>query len=357
MLKTHFYSYESADSRDVSSEQISELLDGGKGLLWIDIDGPDDSDITLLRDEFGVHPLALEDIRDRDQRPRVADYGGYVFCVLYELVAVSERDKASADCVKKGAELHLFVGRDFFISVRIGASKALDDTRKRWEKTPDRGGLGSFYLLYLLLDTVIDDYFPALDTFDERIAELEDQVSDPNRSDSGRDHRSIDRNSLSQLITLRHNLMTMRRVVTPLRDAVNVLLRRVESFEDDEAAEKVEAVGKRGAERARVIFAYYQDVYDHTIRIVDSIDTYRDILSGLVDANLAVISNRTNDIMKVLTSVSIILMSIATLTGWYGMNFTNMPELHTKYGYPVAFGVAVLVCAAEWRYFRGRGWI
>ena len=110
-------------------------------------------------------------------------------------------------------------------------------------------------------------------------------------------------------------------------------------------------------DRARALFAYFQDVYDHTIRIVDTIDTYRDLLSGTLDAHLAVASNRLNEIVKVLTSVSIILMTWATITGLYGMNFTNMPELHWRYGYPYALGLMVVTGIAEWIYFRRRHWL
>ena len=143
----------------------------------------------------------------------------------------------------------------------------------------------------------------------------------------------------------------MRRYVAPLRDAVNVLLRRVESIEDDERSEA------RRRDRARALFAYFQDVYDHTIRVVDTIDTYRDLLSGTLDAHLAVASNRLNEVVKVLTSVSIILMTWATISGIYGMNFTDMPELHWHYGYPYALGLMGGLGAAEWLYFRRRKWL
>ena len=407
MITATYYDYKSPKGQECTPEQISDMLDKPGGMVWIDMKDPNDKDRELLKSEFHVHPLALEDVAEDDQRPKVVEYGEYIYFVLHEIEQVdganlggSARDAApKADptepCVRRGEQIQLFVGYNFFISIHNGATRSLGTVKRRWESTPDQQKTGPYYLLYLLLDTVTDSYFPAIDAFDERVETLEDRITEPRYADPNyqgdpdkpgsraetpraqrrrkrqKQNRRIarqqdddmpqsdrDQHDLSELITLRHNLIMMRRVVSPLRDAVNVLLRRVDTLQDDDNHEDDGSQRFRERQsRARVLFAYFQDVYDHTIRIVDTIDTYRDILSGLVDANLSVISNRTNDIMKVLTSVSIMLMTIGVITGIYGMNFVFMPELKWHYGYFYALGLMVVLCALEFRYFRRRRWL
>ena len=355
MVKSQFYSGNGAAAQDVPTEQIDSQLKNSKGgVLWIDMDTPTEDDFHMLESEFGFHPLAIEDLREKDQRPKVVEYGDYVFVVAHEWHPAENRDDLSCKCVEKTAELHTFVGRNYVVTLHDGPSEAVDTARKRWEANRETQKQGPFLLLYLLLDSMVDDYYPALDAYDERIDTLEHMVLRPLNTEDSKEEAMTNadvQKPLTTLLGLRRDLLEMRRYVAPLRDAVNVLLRHVESVEDDEHAE-----GARRA-NARALFAYFQDVYDHTIRVVDTIDTYRDLLSGTLDAHLAVASNRLNEIVKVLTSVSIILMTWATISGVYGMNFTHMPELHWRYGYPYALGLMAVMGVGEWFYFRRRGWL
>ncbi len=361
MVRAYFYNFKDPKPEQHDPADISELMQREDGVLWVDLNSRDAADLDRLEAEFHFHPLAMEDVRHKNQRSKVAEYDGYVFCVLYEIDRNSDNSDPKEPCVKRGAEVHSFAGRNFFVSVHDGKARSVDTTRRRWESSLDQQKLGPYYALYLLIDTVTDEYFPALDVFDSLVEELEDQITTPSveekrLQDTAGGTAGRDRAAMAELINLRHNLIMMRRVVTPLRDAFNVLLRRVDDIQESPVNES-DSHGRERATRARLLFAYFQDVFDHTIRIVDTLDTYRDILSGLVDANLSMVSNRTNDIMKVLTSVSIVLMSISVVTGWYGMNFENMPELHTRYGYGFAAAFIVIVCGLELRYFRGRHWI
>ena len=356
MRTVQFYSGDGQPARAIAPDQIDVHLKEPGGTLWVDIADPGEDDFTLLEQEFAFHPLAIEDLRQRDQRPKVEEYDGYVFVVAHEWQPVADGGDLTQKCVERSAEVHTFVGRNYVVTVRTGRSQVMDATRKRWDTNPDMQKQGPYFLLYLLLDSLVDDYFPAMDAYDDRIDTLEQLVLRPVREQETLIRRAAQddtppQDPLATLLGLRRDLLEMRRYVAPLRDAVNVLLRHVEGVQDDDQAEEIRRT------RARALFAYYQDVYDHAIRVVDTIDTYRDLLSGTLDAHLAVASNRLNEIVKVLTSVSIILMTWATVSGIYGMNFTNMPELHWRYGYPYALGVMVLLGLVEWVYFRRRGWV
>ncbi len=357
MLSSQYFGSDGQAAADVPTEQIDVRLqdrDGG-GVFWLDISDPGPEDFGMLAAEFGFHPLAIEDLQQRDQRPKVVEYGDYIFVVAHEWQAAPDRDNLSKPCVVRSAEIHMFVGTNYIVTLHENNSVALKTARKRWESNKDMRRQGPYFLLYLILDSLVDDYYPAMDAYDERTDRLEEIILKPLSQEfhlfGPQLQDNTDANPLQSILDLRRDLLEMRRYVAPLRDAVNVLLRRVESVEDDDQA------APRRRDRARALFAYFQDVYDHTIRVVDTIDTYRDLLSGTLDAHLAVASNRLNEIVKVLTSASIILMTWATISGIYGMNFTQMPELHWHYGYPYALGLMAGLGLLEWLYFRRRRWL
>jgi len=357
MLKSQYFGGDGQAAAEVPTEQIDTQLKNHEdgGVLWLDIVDPTDHDFEMLASEFGFHPLAIDDLRQRDQRPRVVEYGDYLFVIAHEWQPAPDRDDLSKPCVERCTELHIFVGQNYVVSLHDGTSEALKTARKRWESSKDMRRQGPYFLLYLILDSLVDDYYPALDAYDERTDKLEEIILKPLTQEfhlfGPQSKDATLENPLESILDLRRELLEMRRYVAPLRDAVNVLLRRVESVEDDDGA------APRRRDRARALFAYFQDVYDHTIRVVDTIDTYRDLMSGTLDAHLAVASNRLNEIVKVLTSASIILMTWATISGIFGMNFTNMPELHWHYGYPYALGLMAGLGLLEWAYFRRRKWL
>jgi len=225
-------------------------------------------------------------------------------------------------------EIGLFVGRNYLVSIHSGPVTPLADLMARWEKAPTmmREGVGT--LLYALIDEVLDDYFPVLDRLDDRLEVVEDSL-----------FTRPDQQSVEDLLSLKRDLLTIRKVAAPTRDVVNALMRHDSPL------------------YGRQAFVLFQDLYDHTARIIDTVDTYRDILSGALDAYLAVASNRMNEVMKVLTSVATILMTLALIAGIYGMNFQHMPELKWRYGYFAVLGVMTVLGLVMAYLFRRKRWL
>jgi magnesium transporter len=314
-----------ADGRFVSKvnpSDISEILKQQGRFVWLDLQAPQETDIALLRDEFNFHPLAIEDATRTHQRPKLDSYDTYYFIVFYCLSYDSARQRLAAQ------QVSLFIGANYIVSVHEGPIDAIDTTIRRWQRSEEDFGRDAGALLYALLDAIVDDYFPVIDELAERVEVIEEQIFE-----------RFSETVLQEVFSLKRDLLNARRIIAPERDVLNVLLRReVPIFQ-------------------RNTILYLQDVYDHIVRITDSIDTYRDLLAGALDAFLSVQSNRLNQIVKVLTIASIVLMSDALIAGIYGMNFEFMPELHWPYGYPFALGLMAVVSLALIVFFRWRKWL
>jgi magnesium transporter len=314
-----------ADGRFTSTidpADISEILKKRQQFVWLDIQAPEEADIALLRDEFNFHPLAIEDATRHHERPKVDSYDGYYFLVFYAIIYEEATGRLRAEA------MNLFVGANYIVSVHEGVISAIDETIKRWQKGEGELGNDAGALLYALLDAITDDYFPVIDRLADRVEAIEEQIFERFREEA-----------LQDVFSLKRDLLNVRRIAAPERDVLNVLIRReVPIFEGNTAL-------------------YLQDVYDHIVRITDSIDTYRDLLSSALDAFLSIQSNRLNQIVKVLTIASIVLMSDALIAGIYGMNFDYMPELHWAFGYPWALGLMVAISISLVAFFRWRRWL
>jgi magnesium transporter len=226
------------------------------------------------------------------------------------------------------APIYLFIGHNYLVTVHNEPIAQLGETLQRWQAPDSPLGQDVGSLIYALLDAIVDDYFPAMDQVAERIEELEEQIF-------GR----FDTMGLESIFLLKKDLLQLRRVVAPERDVLNVMLRRdIPVFDRNDVT-------------------YLQDVYDHIVRVTDAIDTYRDMLSNAVDSFVSVQSNRLNQILKVLTITSIILMSVTLVAGIYGMNFEYMPELHWRYGYAWALGLMVVIAVGSLGLFRWIKWL
>lgn len=306
----------------VSPEDISELRENPAITLWLDLSAPSEAEIALLREEFGFHPLAIEDATRPHQRPKVDNYGSYYFVVFYCL-DVDEQTREFCT-----TPIYLFIGQNYLVTVHNEPIAALQDTLRRW-RAPDSSldqDVGS--LVYGLLDAVVDDYFPMIDLIADRVDELEDSI-----------FSNFDERALQEIFQLKKDLLQLRRVVAPERDVLNVMLRReIRVFDQNDVT-------------------YLQDVYDHIVRTTDAIDTYRDLLSSALDSFLSMQSNRLNQIVKVLTITSIVLMSSALVAGIYGMNFRYMPELEWRYGYAWALGLMATIAGGTYIFFRRIGWL
>ncbi|HEY0385814.1 MAG TPA: magnesium/cobalt transporter CorA, partial [Pyrinomonadaceae bacterium] len=225
-------------------------------------------------------------------------------------------------------ELNIFLGANYLVTVHSRPIRALETAARLWPEWKDRAEHGSGLLAYLLMDAIVDDYLPLLDTMSERMDELEDLI-----------FGEFDPQSIEEIFRIKKQLLYLRRSITPLRDVFNTLLRREQPI------------------FARETHVYFQDVFDHIIRVADTIDTLRDMLGSTMDAYLSIQGNRMNMVMKRLTSIATILMSVTLVAGIYGMNFDMMPELHTRYGYVLALLFMWMLGLVLYLYFRKIKWL
>lgn len=288
-------------------------------LLWLDLQGTDDEILILLREVFKIHPLAVEDVREFHQRPKIEDYDNFVSIVAYGARELGE----------PMTEVHCFYAEHFLVSVHR------DDVPAITEACRTLGRLHTdqrLVALYRLLDALVDTMFPFLAAMDERIDELQDQIFvNPKES------------QLAELFSLKRELVDMRKVVTSQRDMVSAMLAGV-----------VPIPGMT-AETER----YVRDLYDHLIRISDTVDSYRDLLSGSLDAYMSMVSNRLNDVMKQLTIIATVFLPLSFLTGFFGQNFAWLVNRLGAEGtfFGVGIGTEVVAVAALVILFRKRGWM
>ncbi|KAA0217839.1 magnesium and cobalt transport protein CorA [bacterium] len=311
-------------------EQVHELkaFCDAWPVVWVNVDGLGDAGvISQLGEMFHLHRLALEDVVNVHQRAKVETYGDQVFIVgrMVEL----DHHRVGGD------QLSLFVGPRFVLSFQERSGDCFDPVRDQIRKARGRvRQSGPDFLAYLLVDAVVDHYFPVLERFGEIIEELEDSVvENPERGLIGRIHES------------KRDLLTLRRALWPLREAVHTLYRDpLPLF----------------AEETRL---HLRDTYDHTIQIIDLLETYRETSSSLIDVYLSSLSNRMNEIMKVLTIIATVFIPLGWVAGVYGMNFDpessalNMPELKWAWGYPFALAMMLLIVLAEVYFFWRKGWL
>jgi magnesium transporter len=300
----------------IQLESISDLLPDDGNVLWLDIQDPSEQDIELLRGEFGFHELALEDVVKRHQRAKIDHYGDYCFIVFYAV--------RPEEC----REINLFVGDNYLVTVHQGDVPEIAETAERWRKNADRMEHGVALPVYSLLDAIVDAYFPVVDDIAERLEDLEDAILEARGG-----------SPLKEVFALKKELLTIRRVLAPEREVLNILIRREEPI-----------LGER-------TLVYFQDVYDHILRVLDSVDLYRDQLTALLEAQLSVVSNRLNFVMKRMTALATILLSVTVVSSIYGMNFHVMPELEWEYGYAWALGLMVTLAVTVAVIFKRIDWL
>jgi magnesium transporter len=299
-------------------DDISDVVAAGDRLVWVDLAEPTDDDFATIEREFELHHLAMEDARKHGQRPKLELYPGHAFVVAY----------SHSLC-----EVDLFVGPTWLVSVRArndaGETWDVQDARRRFERTSSVDFTVGF-LLYTVLDELVDGWFDAVDAMDDKVEALEDCIFEGNPAEH---------DVQQDLFRLRRELLVSRRSVAPLRDVVSALLRREVDWIDETA------------------LVLLQDVFDHVLRVSEAIDTQREIMGNAVEAHLAIISNRMNQVMKMMTSWGAILLGATLIAGIYGMNFSHMPELGWSWGYPFALGLMGLLTLVGWAFFRRRDWL
>lgn len=289
-------------------------------LVWIDVAAPAEAEAQFLREHLDFHPLAVEDTIRGRQRPKIDRYPGYFFLVMYAARINEDRGRMALN------ELHAFIGGNYVVTVHDHRIHELTELLARWRANPDRFRAPGV-LAHAVLDLVVDGYFPVLDHFSERVAELEIGVLDQRGDD------------MQTILGMRRELTLFRRMVGPERELVGSLLRRDIPFLQPE------------------MIPYFQDVHDHAIRVAEEIDTLRDLLNGAMEGQLSLASKNLNETMRLMAAWSIILMAMAWIAGIYGMNFARMPELQWHYGYLWALGVMLGVGAVLFAYFKRKRWI
>ena len=293
-------------------------------VTWINIDGLHQVDIIeKLGSHFGLHPLLLEDILNTEQRPKMEDYGDYIFVVMKMLYLGQQKDELETE------QVSLIFGSNFVISFQEREGDVFDPIRDRIRKGKGRiRKAGSDYLAYALLDAVVDNYFIILEQVGENIEDTEQQLA-----------TNPTLETLQVIRKLKNEMIFLRKSIWPLREVVSGL-ERCESSLIHESTN-----------------VYLRDVYDHTIQVIDTVESFRDMISGMLDIYLSSISNKMNEVMKVLTIFASIFIPLTFVAGLYGMNFKFMPELEWHWGYPVILFVMVLIGASLLVYFRRRRWL
>jgi len=310
--------------RDVNPSQIKEILSVEDRTVWVDVEQPTEEDFNLLVEQFGFHPLAMEDARNQNQRAKADQYEGYLFLSLRTWGGLKG---AAANAPEATDEIDVFLGKNYLVTIHQEQCGAIAETRRRWREHPDLISKKPAFLLYELLDTLVDAFFPAIDDIDTEIDDLETAI-----------YASTADIDVAPALRMKKKLLILRQSIAPMRDLLNELVR------SDQALIPAET------------HLYYQDVYDHALRQVEQVDLHRDILSGVLDAMVAQTSNRLNQVMKTMTGVSTVLMSASLITGVYGMNFEHMPELKARYGYYFALAAMAGVAAILTWFFKRIKW-
>ena len=291
--------------------------------LWIDLEAPTDEELRLLENPFAFHPLAIEDCLTPEHQPKIEDFGPYLFLIFRGVDLEPPADHFET------IKLAAFLGPNYLITYHRRPMRSVAAVRTKYAHD-EKGDLfrGVDYLLYEILDHMIEFYFPVLERIEEDIEAVEDRI-----------FTADDENTLDAILGLKRRVMEIKRALAPHRE----LFGRIARNEFEEITPQA------------VVF--YRDLYDSTYRLAEVADSYRDVLSGTLDAHISMISHRLNEVMKVLTIFSTIMLPLTFIAGVYGMNFDFMPELHWRYGYFLVWGIMLAVTGGMLVYFRRRRWI
>ena len=325
-IKIHVIDY---DETNLIEQELTEVeacipYKSKPTVTWINVDGV--HDVTMLEklgDCFGLHRLVMEDIMSTDQRPKMEDYGEYLY-IVFKMLSSGKNGEIVTE------QISLILGANYVISFQEEVEgDVFKLIRERIRNSKGRiRKMGADYLAYSLLDAVVDNYFVVLEKFGDRIESIETElIGTPTQT------------TVQRIYQLKREMIFLHNAVWPLREVVSALGKRESSLVKESTA------------------PYLRDVYDHVIHVIDSVDIYREMLSSMLDMYLSSVSNRLNEVMKVLTVISLIFMPITFIAGVYGMNFKHMPELEWHWGYPAALLVMVAISILMVFYFKRKKWL
>ena len=307
---------------DIPVAQISEHLAMPGCFVWVALRDATDDELAAMQDEFKLHDLAVEDARHGHQRPKIEEYGNTVFAVLH-LLELSPTDELRL------GELNIFTGPNFVLSVRNRNNQGFLGVRERCEREPEQLRQGASFVLYALMDAVVDRYFPLADALESELETIEGQIFD----------RGTGRANIERLYDLKHKVTVLRHAVSPLLDAVGKLY------------------GGRVPPVCAASHDYFRDIADHLARLQITIDTIRDTIGTAIQVNLSMVTIEESEVTKRLAAWAGIFAVATFFVGVWGMNFQHMPELHHPWGYPAALGVIATTCGLMYWRFRRVGWL
>jgi len=306
---------------DIEIEEISDVLEQQAGFVWIGLHEPSEELMKKIQEEFNLHDLAVEDAHRAHQRPKLEMYGDSLFVVLHTAQKVEGE-------IRFG-ETHIFIGARYAVSVRHGASLSYKPVRARCESTPHLLSKGPPFVLYSIMDFVVDNYIPIVEEFEDDVDRLEAEIF---KGAAGRE-------TTERIYGLKRDLMALKRAIWPLMEVCNSLTRfGVALIPED-------------------MRPYFRDVHDHVIHINENIDSMREALATALSVNISLTTVGQNEVMKKLAGWAAILAVPTMVGGIYGMNFEHMPELQWDFGYPLVMTVVIVVCALMYRRLRKTGWL
>lgn len=306
---------------EIHPDEISTYVGRPECLVWVALSDPGDAELKKMQEEFGLHELSIEDARHGHQRPKIEEYGDSLFVVLHTL--------EMKDGELSTGEVDIFVGKNYVLSVRNRTERGFKDVRARTEREPQLLKHGAGYVLYALMDALVDRYFPVLDTLETELEQIERQIF----------ANASPRANIEALYNLRQKLTTLKHAVGPLLEAVGRLF------------------GGRVPHMCAGMGDYFRDVYDHLVRLNQSIDSTRDMLTTAISVNLSMITLQEGEVTKRLAAYGALVAVPTMIGGIYGMNFQHIPELTWAYGYPLALSLMVGIDAFLFWRFRRAGWL
>lgn len=306
---------------DLDIEEISDYLEKPDCFVWVALRDATHAELEKMQEEFDLHPLAVEDAHKGHQRPKIEEYGESLFAVVHLL------DLQQGE-IKQG-EVDIFVGRNFVLSVRNRSDQHLLGVRERCEREPELLRQGAGFVLYAIMDAVVDRYFPLIDAIESDLEAVEAHIFD----------KGMARTNIERLYHLKGRMVALKHAVAPL----------------------MEAVGKLTSGRVPPVCAnsrdYFRDVYDHLVRINAQLETVRDTIGTAIQVSLSSVAIEQSDVAKRLAAWAGIFAAATAFAGIWGMNFKAMPELQWEYGYPMALGIIVSACTLLFLRFRRMGWL
>jgi len=306
---------------DIAPSEISDYVSRPECFVWVALFEPSAEELLAMKEEFGLHELAVEDAGHGHQRPKIEEYGDSLFAVLQTV-------EVAGDDLKVG-EVAVFVGRNYVLSVRRGTVRGFTDVRARSEREPELLRYGSGYVFYAIMDAVVDRYFPVLDALEVDLEKVEKRIF------SGRSNREI----IEALYDLKQKLMTLKHATGPLLEATGKLY------------------GGRVPQPCARLQEYFRDIYDHLVRLNQSIESLREMVTTAITVNLSLLTIQESEVTKRLAAYAALVAVPTMIAGIYGMNFHNMPELTWEWGYPVSVATMASIDAYLFYRFRKAKWL